>query len=428
MHEKAIESLVRRAKAVAEEMVHPEPLPYAGQKIIEGQHAAESFTVTDQGEGLLVELISDQLYSKWSDKFSAKYIEGKVASMLLEAAQQRGTAPVEVGIRSLVAEYEAFDTEYQVILPLVGVLIGKTPIHLGRATLRGYDDAVSGELTERCRRIIQANPMYPPEWKDKSFQELDKRFLTEIRGSVCSEVVATAEPIRAREIALEETHLALDLLRYAILFLFDKERPRAVGVLGEVSEDNRVAVAIRTDNRGTSYNIERTNFPLELDDSAIERMRAIGVFALSDLIVKTKKTDFEDVILRAVHWLASAQTQNENENALLNLVTCLETFFKAEAGTPISATIAEGVAMLTASGLEERKRRKVRVSYFYGKRSKLTHEGDGKITNAELGELTLICRDLTLLMIRNRDKFEGHKEFRNWLEDQKLSSTIGFPD
>ena len=315
-----------------------------------------------------------------------------------------------------------------VVVPLVGVQVVGAPLSLGRVTLRQYDEGVGGGLTERCRAMIQANPNYPPEWKAKYFEGMERGYLSEVRGRCCSEFVAVAEPTRATELALEETRLALDLLRYAILFMYTKDRPRAVGVRGDVSDDGRVSVAVRTDNGGFHCGSELTNHLLELDERTVARMRAVGVFTLSDLIVKPARTEFEDVILRAVHWLASAQTQPENENALLNLVTCLETFFKAEAGTPITATIAEGVAVLTADGLEERKRRKGRVAHFYSKRSKLTHEGSGKVTTAELLELTLICRDLTTLMIRHRDQFTTHKQFRDWLEDQKLGGTVRFPD
>jgi hypothetical protein len=427
MHEKAVAALVERVKKVAEQMVYPDPFPHAGQKIIGGTHPISAFALTDEGDDLRRKLVADHLYAKWSDKFSEKHIEGKITAILLEATERRDTTGVEAGVRGLVAEYEAFDTEYTVVLPLVGVCIGKSTITLGRAILRGYDDVVADDLTGRCRTIIEANPNYTPEWKTKYFEDMDRNYLAELRGSVCSEVTVRAEPNRAKEIALEETRLALDLLRYAILFLYTKDRPRAVGVLGDVSDDHRVSVAIRTDNQGVNFGSEMRNHPLELGDQTIARMRAIGVFDLSDLIVKLDRTEFEDVILRAVHWLASAQAQAENENALLNLVTCLETFFKAEAGTPITATIAEGVALLTATGTEARKRRKGRVAHFYKKRSKLTHEGDGKITTAELLELTLICRDLTMLMIQHRGKFAGHEEFRNWLEDQKLGGAVAFP-
>src|SRR4051812_30462750 len=118
MHEKAVAALVERVKAVAEEMVYPCPLPCAGQKIIGGTHPISSFTLTDAGDELREKLVADHLYAKWSDKFSEKYIEGKLTTMLLEAAERRDTSGVEAGVRALVGEYEAFDTEYMVILPL----------------------------------------------------------------------------------------------------------------------------------------------------------------------------------------------------------------------------------------------------------------------------------------------------------------------
>ena len=98
-----------------------------------------------------------------------------------------------------------------------------------------------------------------------------------------------------------------------------------------------------------------------------------------------------------------------------------------KAQTPITASISEGVAFLTKEGVTERKRRKDRVKHFYEKRSKLTHEGDGAIASDELVELTLIARDLTLLMIQHRDKFATQKAFREWLEDQKLSGSVNWP-
>ena len=50
------------------------------------------------------------------------------------------------------------------------------------------------------------------------------------------------------------------------------------------------------------------------------------------------------------------------------------------------------------------------------------------MTSADLDELTLICRDLTLLMIRNRAKFKKHQDFKQWLDEQKLGAVVRFPD
>src|SRR5262249_8827943 len=120
----------------------------------------------------------------------------------------------------------------------------------------------------------------------------------------------------------------------------------------------------------------------------------------------------------------SAQTQFENENALLNLVTCLETFLKPAKDDPITATIAEGVAILTATGLEERKGRKHRAKAFYGMRSRLTHEGHGEILSSDMTELTGIACDLTVQMICRKDEFPTQEHLRNWIDDQKLTGPV----
>lgn len=170
------------------------------------------------------------------------------------------------------------------------------------------------------------------------------------------------------------------------------------------------------------YRGKAVHFPLMVNAKFVESVRELGLFDLLDLAAKpeTKRTEFETVLLKAIHWLSSAQAQAENENVLLNLITCLETFLKPSKEDAIMATIAEGVAILTASGLEARKERKERIKYFYGKRSRLSHEGDGEILLSELHELTVIARELTLQMIRRRGEFKTQQELRDWIEDQKL--------
>ena len=122
------------------------------------------------------------------------------------------------------------------------------------------------------------------------------------------------------------------------------------------------------------------------------------------------------------------QGRNPRTGEIINVGEKKLPFFKVGKDSPITATISEGVAYLTKEGISERKKRKSRVAYFYAKRSTLTHAGDGEVTAEELTELTLIARDLTLLMIQHREKFATVQAFRQWLEDQKLSGLVQWPD
>lgn len=430
MHKKAIDALIDQAKNIAEELVYIGPVPHKGQKIVGGEHPASSYTLTEKGDEMLHKLLDETLLKKyrWSDRFSREYLEDRFQQLMFIVLQTRDTTPIGPGIHQLVNDYDSFNLEYQVIIPLIGVRLAASPIQLGRVTLRRFDEAASKDVIERCRSIFMENHHYTEERKAQYFDEFKREHISKVQNYTCAEIVVKAESTRAREVALDETRLALDLVRYAILFLHSDKRPRPVGLLGDVPEQSRATLAIRTDNQEVNVFESMTNFTFDINQHTITKMDFIGVFTLSEIIKNYNRSEFESVILRAVHWLASAQTQNGNENILLNLVTCLETFFKVDRGLPITANIAEGVALLTTSEAEARRQRKKRITELYDQRSTLTHEGEANITSDDLRDLTIIARDLILVMIRHKDKFAGHKAFKDWLEGQKMNATICFPD
>jgi Apea-like HEPN len=265
------------------------------------------------------------------------------------------------------------------------------------------------------------NEHYPPEEREEIFASIDDKLLSPLRGKVCAEFSAVAEATRAQELALEETRRAIDLLRFTALLIGSDGRRIAIGIQGETPDDVRRTVAINTEDTRAHYGGTLVNYPIEIDDGVIDRMRAAGVIELSDLLKKKTLNDFQGTLLRAVHWLASAQAQYEKENALLNVVTCLEAFLKPAESDPITAAIAEGVAILTAQGVEARKAMKQRVREFYRMRSRLSHGGQGSVSDAELGEVIEIALNLTVQMIGRKDEFESQAALRSFVDDKKLA-------
>jgi hypothetical protein len=429
MHPRAPEAVVEQLTFVAQNLLYPQGLPLAGQKILEVAGETTSFTCTDEGWAAEQEVVK-QLLGKhhWAEKFSEKYLHGKLTDILHQVVSARSTDLIAEAFGRLVAEYEGFTQERTVIVPLAGLQMEMDELAIGNVLLKNVKGEAAAQLTERCRSILMQTKN-TTEQKHAFFKNLDEHYLAKIRGRVCGEVRVVAEPRRAEEIALEEARRVIDLLRFSILLLDRDKDKKVIGLQGEACEDTRATVSIKAGDTGVNYMGSVVFHPFPLTRQTVEAMQEIGVFVLSDLLRKKGLTDFEEVILRAVHWLASAQAQFENENALLNLVTCLETFLKPAKDDPITATIAEGAAILTATGLEERKRRKNRVKAFYGMRSRLTHEGHGEILSSDLAELTGIARDLTVQMIRRKDEFLTQESLRNWIDDQKLTgpATVDLP-
>ena len=150
-------------------------------------------------------------------------------------------------------------------------------------------------------------------------------------------------------------------------------------------------------------------------------MKQIGVFDVATLLSQETLTEYQETLLRGIHWFANSQTQDESENILLGLITCIETFLTPRDGGPVTTAIAESIAIIGGKDLASRKRLKKKVKGLYCLRSRISHGGKKAILDADLAALRQITAGLTMTMIQKRNDFETITAFLEWIEDQKLS-------
>ena len=427
MHPNAITALTERLGTIAKEMIYLFGPNHCKRVLEERAPITSGFTFTAQGH-MEFDKVVEQLLVKdrWADKYSEKHLRDKLYEVLRSAATSGSTDPLPGSVAALVAEYEAFDKELIVCIPIVGVHMGMDELQLGDVRLVKMTDEAFARLKERCRSIVMQTA-HNVATRHQMVDHMETEYLSKFKGRVCAEVRVVAEWRRAEEIALDSVRRIVDLLRVAVLFGNETTHKIVLGLQGETCDETRAVIGIQTDEENLHWIGTVVFYALQLTQAAVQQLTEQGLMTVVDLYQKAKRSEFENLIISAVHWLASAQAQFENSNALLNLVTCLETFLKPAKDDPITATIAEGVAILTATELEERKRIKTRIKQFYGMRSKLTHEGSGDIDDATLRELTVIARELTVRMIRRVNEFSKQDDLRNWIEDQRLGGGAASP-
>ena len=161
--------------------------------------------------------------------------------------------------------------------------------------------------------------------------------------------------------------------------------------------------------------------PFEINQESLEKMNNIGVFKVSDALAKNQTNNFEESLIRSIHWFSVALTQDENSNSFLFLIVALEALFKAERGNSIGGTVAESVAFLMSDDLEGRKTIVAIVRKFYGKRSAVAHGGKKAISDADLHTLINITGTSIMVAIEKISEFTSQADFMSWIEDQKLS-------
>lgn len=365
-----------------------------------------------------------------SHKFSEKYIERKLQSIIAKIIQSNEKEKyAKKLLEDLINSLLSYDQEWIVLVPLSGLEVGLDSIKLGKITIFKMTQQKTEEFLTQFDKITLATKS-TTEAKQEMIQ-MSHNIFESLLGDACAKFHAIAEPERARERAEEETRRVLDILRYCIPFLYTSNLRVNLSLKGERNRQLRWTPIVSCDKKSASLRSRVIGpiAPFELNNKNIDKMKKIGVFELFNVLAKRKQqlSNFEEALLRSIHWFSNHLDQYEIENQFLNLVTCLETLLTPRDNDPISTAIAEGIAILLITSSDNRddmiKRRmdiKSRVKELYGKRSGISHGGSKQIFESEVRELRMIAKILIIEMIRRKDEFRSQKELLSWIEKQKL--------
>jgi hypothetical protein len=382
-------------------------------------------TRTSRGGPLIIN--HDELYMKvvealykekfWSDKFSRKFISNKIDEIIIRLVlEDKSSRDLPGYLDGIISELDLYSIEQVVYIPLFGIDMMSCPqIELGNVIIKRIDE---DKVVELIAKVHHATKL--------CFDIFEK-----IYNSVCTEFHIVAEPILALEIAEIETMRAIDLLRYSIPFAYPTVSDSVrVALQGEVSRTRRFEIiSSSSESFNTLDSIIGPLYNFEISPENIKIMKKIGVFTLSKLLSSQDKlSSLEEKILSSVHWFANSQMKTEREDQLLNLVTCLETFFTPEdVRDPIIQNVAEGTALLIQDNEIDRKNTITIIRRLYSLRSSLSHHGQGKVRSEDISILKRI--DMLVLttlieLIEKSNEFNGKGELQKMIEFKRLGGSI----
>jgi hypothetical protein len=347
----------------------------------------------------------------WIDKYSEHFVANLLRKFLEELHGDNNSTKAERLLEDADKEYQAYQKKHTVLVPLAGIVWEEAELKIGKVSFK--------QMTpDDLRRRLGAHA-------DSQFTQV---LTKEIANSTVTESLVLAEPIRAKEIAVEETRRALDLLRYSITFIIPVEYKRLgmnVGIKGDFGEGDVLALILPSpDDQSIALSSVRDgpSLPFHVYKETIEKFQESGVTEVAAILEKAENalSDFERTLLRGIHWFGNALCQKEPENELLNLVTCLEAFLTPDDNNPIGTAIAEGVALLLEKALEERKKLKKKVKDVYAKRSGVSHGGKKAVLDSELSELREVTRKLIRRMISHNKAVQSKKQLLEMIEEMKL--------
>lgn len=381
-------------------------------------HDGIAYSLTNEAAITFNEVVSKLIGQKqFSEKFSSKYIDKKLKTIFAEFLSDQNL-DLEKRIIDLADELSNFDQKCVVFLKIEGIVLSAC-LTLGRVRFVPGDDHLIQNINNKSSAIIKTTKS--DEKSKKSFQKfIEKQSRNEFQGGCVGVVEVNAEPIRAFEFAKEEVRRAIDLLRFSSKAIYPLSEDIRIGLKGDHPKTQRQGFIISETGFNTQGDSVGSVRPFEINGKTIRRMDEIGVFRVSDALLKKQANSLEEALIRAIHWFSVALTQHELSNAFLFLIVALESLFKPERGNSIGGAIAESVAFIMADNLDGRKQIISKVRDYYGKRSGVAHGGNKSISDSELFTLMSIAGSTIMVVIEKLKEFNSQKELMNWIEEMKL--------
>lgn len=308
-------------------------------------------------------------------------------------------------------------------IPLDGIKINFSELKIGKITLIKMSKSIIDELTDNLEYLVRNNPYYRAKDKEDAIKS-EKQNILKFKDKICAKFTLFAEKDIAIEQAFKECENSLDLLRFSSYFFYSRDYKVNIGLEGEINRFFHEIIAHKRNY--TEYTFKgQLKGPLsnfEITDEKVETMRKIGIFKVSEILKRSKLTNFEETLLLGIHWFTNSISQREIENQFLSAMIVLEIFLTPGGYEPISNSIAESTARILVSGLKNRKELKKTIKKLYEKRSNIVHGRKNRMPKEEdIATLQNITADLIMWMIKKSHTFKTKKDLINHLEDRKLA-------
>lgn len=371
----------------------------------------------------------------YQQKFSPYYIREQLIELIYRLAEDGNITEesVKAAVDALETKLDSYSDVAEVYIPLVGIKMTLPKLELGNVTLVNMDES---RLESLKQRVIEGKlfSKLTLEQRQEAAEHDIAEFRDHILNMVCARIEVLGDVYRALDVAEEECGKVVDLLRYALPFLYFW-RPRTyVGMQGWLAHGPRQLTTLMAWSSGwigSSQSRKGSLRDFELNHKAFFDMVSTRVFELAEVVKAGRPTAFEQTLLSAVHWFASAQTELDPQYQFLSMTICLETLFTPEAGEPITKTVAEGVAIVAGTDLEMRKKWKSRMLELYGVRSAIAHRGKVEIADQDIYHLQEITMTVLRNLITRRGEFINKEALAKWIDEQRLTyvgPTVVVPD
>ncbi|CAN5491759.1 hypothetical protein BH18ACI1_BH18ACI1_20340 [soil metagenome] len=339
-------------------------------------------------------------------------------SLLFDWIKLKSRNEIELSTTEFIlSECEKQIKECEVWIP-ISLLYIEAPFVLGKITFRAItksmiDDWETHTSSKAKEKEVEAIKVY--------FERIRK----DIQGVATATIKVEAEPMRAYQIAFEETERAMSVLRLFSPVNFSPTKICYSAPWGKQHQDKDRYLLVQ-DKRIVCHKLgfsDKTKPYWNLSNEDLDRYIAAGLDVLNFLLTKENLTDFQKKYLEAITIYSRSSLTKNLSDRLIYIIVALETIFLKDTGEHIQEAVSLRMAYMQPVSIEERKAIRTNVRKIYGLRSSFIHHGqyisvdnmaviDEFASNACLSLLALTEYAVSDMTLEN---------FFEFLENRKLS-------
>jgi hypothetical protein len=386
-------------------------------------HDDISYSLPKEPEELFVGIINKILkHRDFQSKFSSKYVEEKV-KLIFANIVKNNNVDVNTLLKEMINKLSKFDEEITVYMKLMGIEI-EFCCKFGNVKLMPGESFLLKQLKKQVKSINDqtlgdsSSKQHALSFMFKDLEELCKLNSGNSTCVSCFKVIA--EPIRAKERAIEEIERVIDLMNYFAKSLNPRENIK-INAEGINPTSIRNTISFTSKNINTSMDNIGTPTKLKINNETLNHIEEINGFILSDIIAKKDLTQFEECLIKCLHWFSIALNQEESTNSFLFNIIALESLFKQVSGSSISGTVSESVSFILQNNKDNRLQLVKKMRKYYSKRSAVAHGGKTVIADSDLMELYNIVGTLIMILAKKTNEFNTQNQLTEWVDEIKFS-------
>jgi hypothetical protein len=301
-------------------------------------------------------------------------------------------------------------TNVKISIPIINMAID-LEFEVGKIRFEYMKKELFDEIDTKLKEKVASKEM--PENEYTTFVS---KLRKDHQGKVVGTISVKAETEKATEIAEKEVDRAIAALKYFSPFAFVSQAAAIFGRKGMTWIPSR-EIFVFTDTLPTIHQglIGNQNL-FKIDGVLLAKLKAAGLDKLSELMLKSDLSEFEDLIFTALYTFTKAISQIDFHERLVFILSALEIVLLKDGGEPIQIHVGQRLGFLTSQDPDKRREAVSLVSDGYKIRSNYIHHGQEEENYEILSKLQCACWNALNIMINHHEKFKNKQEFMSYIE------------